>query len=183
MSYMKNTVGNPRIGDIYEGVVVKVMDFGAFIDFGCAQDGMVHISEVALQRIEDIRKVLSVGDKVKVKFVGFDQKGRAKLSIKRTLPGGEDDVRSGGAERPSRPERSGQQASIGEVYDGVVAKIMDFGAFVDFGFSKDGMVHISEVAPQRVENIRQFLSVGDKVRVKFLGFDQQGRTKLSIKQA
>ncbi len=178
---MKNTVGNPRIGDVYEGVVVKVMDFGAFVDFGCSQDGMVHISEIAPHRVEDIRKVLSVGDKVKVKFVGFDPKGRAKLSIKKALPGAEDDTATGGDR--SRPERSGHQPSIGQVYEGVVAKIMDFGAFVDFGFSKDGMVHISEVAPQRVENIRQFLAVGDKVRVKFLGFDRQGRTKLSIKQA
>lgn len=170
MSYMKNTVGNPRIGDIYDGVVVKILDYGVFVDFGCAQDGMVHISEIALHRVEEIAQVLTVGDKVKVKFIGFDPKGKAKLSIKRTLPGGESSV-------------SGREPSIGEVYDGEVVKILDFGAFVDFGFSKDGMVHISEIAPQRVDRISQFLAVGDKVRVKFLGFDDKKRTKLSIKQA
>jgi small subunit ribosomal protein S1 len=183
MSYMKNTVGNPRIGDIYEGTVVRVMQYGAFVDFGYAQDGLVHISEVALNRIEDIADVLIVGQKVKVKLIGFDKNGKVKLSIKRTLPGGEDDVRSGGGERSARPERAGHQPSIGEVYDGIVAKTTVFGAFVDFGFSKDGLVHISEVAPQRIENVSDFLKVGDKVRVKLLGFDENARIRLSIKQA
>jgi polyribonucleotide nucleotidyltransferase len=71
----------------------------------------------------------------------------------------------------------------GETYQGTVVKLLDFGAFVDFGFSKDGMVHISEISPNRVEDIHSVLSTGDKVRVKFLGLDDRGRVKLSIKQA
>jgi polyribonucleotide nucleotidyltransferase len=71
---------------------------------------------------------------------------------------------------------------IGTVYQGVVVSIKDFGAFVSFGFAKDGMVHVSEIAPNRIENISEVLSVGDKVSVKLLDIDSMGRSKLSIKQ-
>jgi len=78
---IKQLTDAPEAGGVYKGSVVKVMDFGAFISFGFAQDGMVHISEISGERIEDINSVLSVGDEVTVKMIGFDR-GRAKLSIK-----------------------------------------------------------------------------------------------------
>jgi len=71
---------------------------------------------------------------------------------------------------------------IGSVYSGVVVSIKDFGAFVNFGFAKDGMVHVSEIAPNRIENISEVLSIGDKVSVRLLDIDSMGRSKLSIKQ-
>jgi polyribonucleotide nucleotidyltransferase len=71
---------------------------------------------------------------------------------------------------------------VGLVYNGTVVSIREFGAFVNFGFTKDGMVHISEIAPNRIEDIYKVLSVGDKVNVKLLEIDSQGRSKLSIKQ-
>jgi len=71
---------------------------------------------------------------------------------------------------------------VGQVYDGTVVSLREFGAFVNFGFAKDGMVHVSEIAPNRIEDIHQILSVGDKVTVKLLEIDPMGRSKLSIKQ-
>ena len=64
-----------------------------------------------------------------------------------------------------------------------MTKILEFGALVNFGFPQDGMVHISEIAPVRVERIEDYLSVGERVLVKVLGSDVKGRVKLSIKQA
>ena len=82
MTLIKQKTGSPAAGEVYQGVVVKVMDFGAFVDFGFAQDGMVHVSEISSSHVEDIQKVLSVGDKITVKLIGLDPRGRGKLSIK-----------------------------------------------------------------------------------------------------
>lgn len=79
---IKCITGVPEVGHIYEGTVVSLREFGAFVNFGFAKDGMVHISEVAPNRIEDIHQVLSVGDKVSVKLLEIDSMGRSKLSIK-----------------------------------------------------------------------------------------------------
>ncbi len=79
---IKGITGVPEAGQIYEGTVVSLREFGAFVNFGFAKDGMVHISEVAPNRIEDIHQVLSVGDKVSVKLLEIDSMGRSKLSIK-----------------------------------------------------------------------------------------------------
>ena len=74
------------------------------------------------------------------------------------------------------------EAEVGEVYTGTVARIVDFGAFVNILPGKDGLVHISQIARQRVENVSDHLSEGEEVRVKVLDIDQRGRIKLSIKE-
>ncbi len=73
------------------------------------------------------------------------------------------------------------EAEVGKVYVGKVVKVVDFGAFVNFLGSKDGLVHISEIKPQRIEKVSDFLKVGDEVRVKVLGMDDRGKVKLSMK--
>jgi polyribonucleotide nucleotidyltransferase len=78
---IQQLVQDPKVGEVYAGTVVKVMDFGAFVNFGFAQDGMVHISEIPEARIEDIHQVLAASDAIRVKVLGFDR-GRAKLSMK-----------------------------------------------------------------------------------------------------
>jgi polyribonucleotide nucleotidyltransferase len=74
------------------------------------------------------------------------------------------------------------EAEVGEIYTGKVARIVDFGAFVNILPGKDGLVHISQIANERVENVSDHLSEGDEVRVKVLDVDQRGRIKLSIKE-
>ena len=68
------------------------------------------------------------------------------------------------------------------IYDGKVVKVVDFGAFVNFFGAKDGLVHISELAPKRVEKVSDIVTEGQDVKVKLLGFDQRGKVRLSMKQ-
>jgi len=74
------------------------------------------------------------------------------------------------------------EAEVGAVYTGTVARIVDFGAFVNILPGKDGLVHISQIANERVENVTDHLKEGEEVRVKVLDVDQRGRIKLSIKE-
>jgi polyribonucleotide nucleotidyltransferase len=82
MKWIKSIVSEPEVGEIYDGKVVKVVDFGAFVNFFGAKDGLVHISELAPQRVGKVTDVVNEGDMVKVKLVGFDQRGKVRLSMK-----------------------------------------------------------------------------------------------------
>lgn len=84
MAWVKGLVEEPEVGKIYDGKVVKIMDFGAFVNFMPGQDGMVHISEIADERIERVTDVLKEGQDVKVKLIAIDERGRINLSIKKT---------------------------------------------------------------------------------------------------
>jgi polyribonucleotide nucleotidyltransferase len=75
---------DPKIGDTFDGTVVKVLDSGAFVNYTGNRDGFVHISEISEERIETVASILNQGDVVKVKIIGFDNKGKAKLSMKKT---------------------------------------------------------------------------------------------------
>ncbi len=85
VDHVNKLTGSPVMGDVYDGVVVKIMPFGAFINFGFSEDGLVHISEISVQRLESVEQELSVGQKVLVRFIGLDPKGRTKLSIRQAL--------------------------------------------------------------------------------------------------
>src|SRR5262249_42979400 len=75
-------VAEPEVGVIYNGTVVKIVDFGAFVNFLGAKDGLVHISELAPQRVGKVSDVVKEGDKVKVKLIGLDDRGKVKLSMR-----------------------------------------------------------------------------------------------------
>ncbi|HEY7747790.1 MAG TPA: polyribonucleotide nucleotidyltransferase [Aestuariivirgaceae bacterium] len=82
IKWIKSIVSEPEVGEIYDGTVVKVVDFGAFVNFFGARDGLVHVSELAPRRIAKVADVVKEGDKVKVKLLGFDQRGKVRLSMK-----------------------------------------------------------------------------------------------------
>ena len=82
IDWIRGIVAEPEIGHIYTGKVVKVMDFGAFVNFLGSRDGLVHISELAPQRVKTVADVVKVGDLVKVKVIGMDDRGKVKLSMK-----------------------------------------------------------------------------------------------------
>jgi polyribonucleotide nucleotidyltransferase len=82
INWIKSIASEPEIGHIYEGTVVKVMDFGAFVNFFGAKDGLVHISQLAPRRVQKTSDVVKEGDKVKVKLLGFDERGKVRLSMK-----------------------------------------------------------------------------------------------------
>jgi polyribonucleotide nucleotidyltransferase len=82
INWIKSIASEPEIGHVYDGTVVKVMDFGAFVNFFGAKDGLVHISQLAPRRVQKVTDVVKEGDKVKVKLLGFDERGKVRLSMK-----------------------------------------------------------------------------------------------------
>ncbi len=82
INWIKSIASDPEVGVIYEGTVVKVMDFGAFVNFFGSRDGLVHISQLAPRRVNKVTDVVKEGDKVKVKLLGMDERGKVRLSMK-----------------------------------------------------------------------------------------------------
>ncbi len=82
LDWINSIVAEPEVGVIYEGTVVKVMDFGAFVNFFGKRDGLVHISQLKNERVANTSDVVSEGDTVKVKLMGFDDRGKVRLSMK-----------------------------------------------------------------------------------------------------
>jgi polyribonucleotide nucleotidyltransferase len=95
LAMVNDIVGDPEVGKIYEGTVVKIIDSGAFVNFFGSKDGFLHISEISEIRVTDIKDHIKVGDKVEVKLVGFD-KGKSKLSIKQAKAGNTSSGNNGG---------------------------------------------------------------------------------------
>jgi polyribonucleotide nucleotidyltransferase len=103
-------VSEPEVNEIYEGKVVKIMEFGAFVNFFGARDGLVHVSELAPQRVQKVADVVSEGQMVKVKFLGMDNRGKIRLSMKVVdQETGEDlSKRDGGEAAPAEGEAKGE---------------------------------------------------------------------------
>jgi polyribonucleotide nucleotidyltransferase len=80
--WIKSIASEPEIGQIYTGKVVKIVDFGAFVNFFGAKDGLVHVSQIANDRVNKVSDVLQEGQSVKVKLLGFDDRGKTRLSMK-----------------------------------------------------------------------------------------------------
>jgi polyribonucleotide nucleotidyltransferase len=117
VKWIKSLTSEPEVGQIYEGKVVKVMEFGAFVNFFGAKDGLVHVSQLSKERVDKPSDVVKEGDVVKVKLLGFDDRGKTRLSMKvvdqatgadiSTGEPGEEDTGGGGGERPRRSEGGG----------------------------------------------------------------------------
>lgn len=159
---------NLHEGDIVEGTVARTTDFGAFINLG-GVDGLVHVTELAHGRVKKPSDVVKVGETVQVKVLKVDEEaGRVSLSLKATQPGPWDDI--------------DEKAPVGSVLDGTVKRITDFGAFVEIFPGVEGLVHISQISWERVENAKDVLSVGQAVQVKVLDVKPaEERISLSIK--
>ncbi len=105
INWIKSIASDPEVGHIYEGTVVKVMDFGAFVNFFGAKDGLVHISQLAANRVQNTKDVVKEGDKVKVKLLGMDDRGKVRLSMKAVDQATGEDIenkgKSEGGEQPA----------------------------------------------------------------------------------
>ncbi|MBF9196577.1 polyribonucleotide nucleotidyltransferase [Microvirga terrestris] len=114
-NWIRSIVAEPEINTIYEGTVVKVMEFGAFVNFFGSRDGLVHISELAKNRVGKVTDVVKEGDKVKVKFLGMDERGKVRLSMKVVnQETGEDITEQLKAERDAERAQRDQQKAAGE---------------------------------------------------------------------
>ena len=160
--------GKLNVGDVVTGKVARITSFGAFIDLG-GVDGLVHLTELSHERNVSPKSVVSVGDEIEVKVLDLnEEEGRVSLSLKATTPGPWDGVE--------------QKLAAGDVIEGTVKRLTDFGAFVEVLPGIDGLVHISQISHKRVENPKDVLKVGQEVTVKVLDVNADAeRVSLSIK--
>jgi small subunit ribosomal protein S1 len=156
-------------GLVIEGQISNIVDFGAFVDLD-GIDGLIHISELSWSHVNHPSEVLNIGDTVQVKVLDIDRdRQRISLGLKQTQ------------EDPW--QRVVDTYNVGDELEGTVTKVVAFGAFVEILQGVEGLVHISELAQQHVENPREIVQPGDDVRVKILEIDsERRRLSLSIKR-
>ncbi|MDS8759521.1 30S ribosomal protein S1 [Streptococcus pneumoniae] len=160
--------GKLAVGDVVTGKVARIASFGAFIDLG-GVDGLVHLTELSHERNVSPKSVVTVGEEIEVKILDLnEEEGRVSLSLKATVPGPWDGVE--------------QKLAKGDVVEGTVKRLTDFGAFVEVLPGIDGLVHVSQISHKRIENPKEALKVGQEVQVKVLEVNADAeRVSLSIK--
>jgi small subunit ribosomal protein S1 len=149
-----------------QGTVKSITDFGAFVDLGIAQDGLVHISELERRRVKKVTDVVQVGDGVQVWIKKVDKKrGRISLTMVRPVT------------------RRFKDLKPDTVVEGVVTRIEPYGVFIDIGTGRDGLVHVSELTEGYISSPGALVSAGDKVKVRILKVDRKARkVDLSMKE-
>ena len=155
-----------KVGDVVEGTVKNVTDFGAFIDLGGA-DGLLHISEISWGRVENPKKVFKVGDVVKT-FIKVINGNKIAVSMK--------------FEDQNPWNNAAEKYAVGNVVKGVVARMTDFGAFVELDPGVDALLHVSQISSEHVEKPSDVLSVGQEIEAKIVDFnEEEKKISLSIK--
>ena len=162
----KELLAKINVGDKVEGVVKNVTDFGAFIDLGGA-DGLLHISEMSWGHVENPKKVFKVGEKLKVLIKEING-NKIALSLKF------DDANPW--------KNAAEKYAVGNVVTGKVARMTDFGAFVELEPGVDALLHVSQIAKEHIEKPSDVLSVGDEVTAKVVDFNEADhKISLSVK--
>jgi len=158
-------------GDVYDGLISSIADFGAFVDLGGA-DGLIHLSELSWNRVNHPSEVVAVGDTVKVQILSVDQeRRRIGLSLRRLQPQPWDIVN--------------ETYEVGQVVHGRITKLVNFGAFARL--DKDGiegLIHVSELTDRRITHPKEVVSEGDEFELRIIRIDtDKRRMGLSLKQA
>ena len=157
-------------GMVIHGIVRRLTDFGAFVDVG-GVDGLIHITDLSWGRIKHPSEVVKPNQEVDVKILSLDpERERIQLGYKQL--------------QPHPWDNAVEKFPAGEIVEGKVVRITDFGAFVELEPGLDGLVHISQCSTNRVAKVEDAVKVGDVVKVKVLGVDpEKKRISLSIRQA
>ena len=162
---------NLQEGDVRTGRVTSLADFGAFVNIGGA-DGLVHISEITYDHIDNPKEVLKVGDEVKVKVISIDRdRKRIGLSMRQLQ------------EDPWTSQVS--HLKVGQLVEGEITRLTNFGAFarLDVPGELEGLIHISEISEKRVEHPKEVLKVGDHVALRILRIEEdEHRIGLSLRR-
>jgi small subunit ribosomal protein S1 len=157
-------------GDVYDGVISSIADFGAFVDLGGA-DGLIHLSELSWNRVSHPGEVVAVGDKVKVQILSVDlERRRIGLSLRRLLP---------------QPwEVISKTYEVGQVVRGRITKLVNFGAFARLDSDGvEGLIHISELSERRVTHPKEVVNEGEEYDLRIIRIDtDKRRMGLSLKQ-
>lgn len=161
-------VADYKVGDTIEGKVTGVVDFGAFVEFGTHLEGLIHISEIAWQRVDNPRDILKVGETVSALIIGIDGT-KISLSLKRL----KDDPWKTAVER----------YTIGQVVKGKVLKLNPFGAFVELDEEIHGLAHISELSKKMIHSAAEVVKEGETREFKIISIEPDShRLGLSLKQ-
>ncbi len=152
-----------KTGDVVEGTVKNITDFGAFIDLGGA-DGLLHISEMSWGRVENPKKIFTVGEKVKV-FIKDIKDTKIALSMK--------------FEEDNPWNNAAEKYAVGTIVKGVVARMTDFGAFVELAPGVDALLHVSQISKEHVNKPSDVLSIGQEIEAKIVDFNEEER-KISL---
>jgi len=156
-------------GDIYEGTVNGIAEFGAFVDIGYGVEGLVHLSELTYGRRRPVEEVVQKKDKVKVKVLKVDpETGKVSLSIKQT--------------KPHPWETIEEDYPVGMALEGAVIRILTFGAIIELSEGVTGLLHISQISNDKIRKVEDVLNVGDVVKVRVLEvLKEERKVKLSMK--
>ena len=162
----KEILGKIAEGDVVEGTIKNVTDFGAFVDLG-GVDGLLHISEMCWGRVENPKKVFTVGQTVKV-FIKSINETKIALSMKF-----DDENPWNGAT---------DKFAVGNVVKGKVARMTDFGAFIELAPGVDALLHVSQISKDHVEKPADALKIGQEVEAKIVDFnEEEKKISLSVK--
>ncbi|MDB5349399.1 MAG: ribosomal protein [Planctomycetota bacterium] len=152
-------------GQIRQGVIRSVKDFGAFVDLG-GVDGLIHVSDLAWTRVSDVGSVVRVGQEVQVKVLKIDRTtSKISLGLKQLMPSPWDDIED--------------RFARGETVRGKVTRLMDFGAFVEIEPGVEGLIHISELGPKKVFRVKDVVEPGQEVDVRVLKIEPESK-KISL---
>ncbi len=150
----KETLEHLEVGQVLEGTVQRLTDFGAFVDIG-GVDGLVHISEMAHHRVERPSDIVTEGQKVEVKVLGVDRDTeKVKLSIKETQPGPWQQMEG--------------KIEAGDIVKGRVRRLVQFGAFIELAPQVEGLLHISQIANRHIGSPSEVLEEGQEIEAKVL---------------
>lgn len=165
----RKTIGSLKVGQVLQGTVQRLTNFGAFVDIG-GIDGLVHISQLSHEHVSKPSDVVEEGQSVQVKVLSVDlDNERISLSIKETQAG---------------PwEQASKELQVGSVVEGTVKRLVSFGAFVELFPGVEGLVHISQISNKHIATPQEALQQGEKVKVKVLDInDAEKRISLSIRE-
>jgi len=159
-----------KVGEIVEGEIQRIATFGLFVDLG-GIDGLVHVSELSWERVDKPEELFKVGDTVKVKVIKVDaENNKISLSIRETL------------DNPWNKEI--KNFKVGNIYQGKVKRLTNFGAFIELSPSIEGLVHVSQISREHVSNPADVLKNNQEVSVKVIEIKpDQKRVGLSIRDA
>jgi polyribonucleotide nucleotidyltransferase len=146
-------------GEEFVGEVVRVEDFGAFVQLPNKSEGLVHISKLSDGYVDNVKDITDLGEEMRVKVIGHDDQGR--LDLKRV------------------PEKT-EELEVGDVTDAEITKTADFGAFIETPGGETGLIHISELSRDYVKNVQDVVEPGDRVKVELINIDEKDRYQFRL---
>jgi small subunit ribosomal protein S1 len=162
----RKVVKTLAVGQEVEGIVKRVTEFGAFVDIGVGRDGLVHVSEMSAGRVAKASDIVQEGQQVKVWIKELDR-DKNRISLSMIAPG----------------TMTLRDLEEGMVLPGRITRLERYGAFVDIGVGRDGMLHVKEMGHGYIEKPEDVVKVGDEMQVQVVGVDRRrGRVDLSLKE-